>query len=78
MQKLELKEDSDIKAKYIGEDFEVFRKGKVYDIVTRCDLVTGKGIKKPTPCLIVQDTASLAWCPYSRLEPMLKNWELLD
>lgn len=70
-----------MRARFIGRSSMGFETGKIYNIKTDCKIVAknrGKfGFSDPFPCLCVYDIYSDAWCPYSRLETFLKNWELL-
>jgi hypothetical protein len=60
-----------MKAKFIGKDHSMgFINGKIYDLCTECKIVNG------TAYLCVYDNNSDKWCPYSKLETMLQNWEL--
>jgi hypothetical protein len=63
-----------MKAKFIGQiDGTGFVNGKVYNIKTICRLVGNMS------CLCVYDAEyNRRWCPYSRLETMLENWEILS
>lgn len=62
-----------MKAKFIGKNGSMgFVTGRIYNIKTRCGFVYGK-----TPCLIVVDVLNKNSCPYSSLESMLENWELI-
>lgn len=62
-----------MKAKFIGKNGSIgFVSGKIYDIKTKCGFVFGK-----ETVLIVSDKNSRKNCPYSCLETMLQNWELL-
>ena len=66
-------------ARFIGENFNGFIHGKIYTIRTDCKLVIGHGLKKPASCLCAYNSNNPnSWCPYSRLETFLKNWEIID
>lgn len=64
-----------MKARFIGKDGSMgFEHGKVYKIYT---WVESKLFSR-SGWLWVKDMDSNLYCPYSRLETFLNNWELLD
>ena len=68
-----------LRAKFIGKNFNGFISGNEYNITTDCKLVTGHGLIIPTACLCVYNLENnKQWCPYSRLESFLRNWEIID
>lgn len=64
-----------MKAKFIGTDGSMgFNKGAVYEIET---YVSSQWLRSDG-YLWVKDKKSHLKCPYSRLETMLLNWEILE
>lgn len=64
-----------MKARFKGINGSMgFVNGRVYNIMTRCGYLWGK---KENPCIIVIDTESKQRCPYSNMETILENWEIL-
>lgn len=61
-------------ARFIGKSSMGFITGRIYQIRTECKEIM---IDKYTPCLCVYDLHSRAWCPYSNLEIMLQNWQIM-
>lgn len=62
-------------ARYVGEDGSLgFERGEVYEIET---YITSKFLK-PGGMLWVRARGTTMQCPYSKLETMLDNWEILE
>jgi hypothetical protein len=61
-----------MKAMFIGRDNSMgFKANKIYSIRTEVNMVNGK------PALCVHANNSELWCPYTNLEAMLINWQLI-
>lgn len=62
-----------MRARFMGTSSKYFIHNKIYNIKTEC-----RNLPKHGACLCVVDINSRVWCPYSRLETMLRNWVLID
>lgn len=74
-----------MKARFTGKDYMSFVHGRIYDIRTECNTIKKRvgstgffGHNEVKECLCVYDNNSSSWCPYSRLETMLQNWDIID
>lgn len=67
-----------MKAKFVGKTSMGFISNGIYDISIKIQNVRkGKGIFcKIMEYVCVYDNNSTAWCPYSSLPTLLKNWEI--
>lgn len=67
-----------MKAIYKGENGSMgFITGNVYVLRSKIDyLYIGNGLKQY--CIVIYDTKSSRYCPYSSLESLLKNWKFID
>ena len=63
-----------MRGRFIGKTSMGFVTGKVYEL--RSDIKTiAKNGHYIQPCICLYDEFSDAWCPYSSLENVLKNWD---
>ena len=64
--------------KFIGKDAMGFKHGATYNI--RSDIqkvrIGGPVFGEWKNCICIYDINSKAWCPYSGLETVLRNWEI--
>lgn len=66
-----------MKGRFVGETSMGFVHGQIYDIKSNIEPI---GIRegsrtKMQNCIVLKDKFSAAWCPYSSLEAVMKNWE---
>lgn len=63
-----------MRGRFIGKTSMGFVTGEVYEL--RSDIKTiAKNGHYIQPCICLYDKFSGAWCPYSSLENVLKNWD---
>ena len=71
-----------MKAIFIGEDgSRGFKRGQTYEVNSDIRPIhTGGGyiFGQEKMCICIYDRNSRAWCPYSSLEAVLKNWSFLS
>lgn len=63
--------------RFTGETSMGFIHGKIYELKSSIEPIAFKdGFKTDMKtCIVLRDKHSHAWCPYSSLEAILRNWE---
>lgn len=73
-----------MKAKFIGNTSMGFKTGQIYELKSKLQIIrkqppsvscTGSSFSQP--CICLYDVNSKAWCPYSSLEAVFRNWRFL-
>ena len=67
-----------MKGKFIGKSSMGFRNGITYNIRSDIKMIKkgGSVLGNDMMCICIYDMNSRAWCPYQRLESVMKNWEI--
>lgn len=63
-----------MKGKFKGKTSMGFIHGKVYELTSDIKPIYNDGVFVGN-CICLYDKYSAAWCPYSGLETVLKNWD---
>ena len=68
-----------MKGKFIGKDSMGFKHGVIYDIRSDLRVVRKHDIfSDDIISICIYDNHSDAWCPYSSLEAILRNWKIIQ
>ena len=65
-----------MQGEFIGKTSMGFVSGKVYNIYSKIQRVKRFGI--PMLSICIYDKDSTAWCSYTNLESMMKNWNIIN
>lgn len=68
-----------MRGRFVGETSMGFTHGQIYDLKSSIEPIhfTTEWSKPEETkiCIVLRDKYSKAWCPYSSLEAVLRNWE---